>query len=61
MERRTQAGRRRSVAVEEALAAEVMEVAVSREAGTFFAVGSTARALGVAPGGANGQSNLFMI
>lgn len=49
VERWTQAGWRRFVTIEETLAAEVMEVPVSREAGTFFAVGATACALRVTP------------
>lgn len=49
MERRTQAAGRGFVTVKETLTSEVMEVSVSGEAGTFFAVGATARALRVAP------------
>lgn len=47
MERRTQAGRRGFVTVHETLTTEVMEVSMSGKAGTFFAVGATARALRV--------------
>lgn len=54
MERRTQTGWGWFVSIEETLVAEVVEVAMSREAGTFFAVGATARALSVTPGGADG-------
>lgn len=52
---RTQTGRRRFVAIKKTLAAKVMEVSMSREAGTFFAVGATACALRVAPTGAKWQ------
>lgn len=55
VESRTQTGRRRLVAIKKTLAAKVMEVSVSREAGTFFAVGATACALCVAPAGAKWQ------
>lgn len=43
-------GRGRFVPVEETLVAELMEVPMAREAGTFFSVGATARALSVTPG-----------
>lgn len=49
MERRTQAAGRGFVTVKETLTSEVMEISMSGEAGTFFAVGATARALRVAP------------
>lgn len=49
MESWTQSGGRRLVTIEETLAAEVMEVSMSRQAGTFFAIGTTARALRVTP------------
>lgn len=42
VQRRAQAGRRRLVAVQETLVAEVMEVPVAREAGALLAGGAPA-------------------
>lgn len=61
VERRTQTGRSRLVAVQEALVAEVVEVAVTREAGALFAGGATTRALVVTPGGPERGREIILI